>query len=89
MTDLFDVGDKMQILNFRFKCPQCGGKNLETHSQPEAFEDYEGAMCLTCNHIVSSQEVNNEISHVTKRKLTQFDVRGYQQSEDYRSLYEY
>jgi hypothetical protein len=73
----------MQILSFLFKCPQCGGRNLETHSHPDSFEDYEGAMCLTCNHIVSSQEVNNEISHVTKRRLTKFNVRGYQQPDAY------
>jgi hypothetical protein len=77
----------MQILNYSFKCPQCWGGKLETHNQPESFEDYEGAMCLICNHIVSSQEVNREISHVTKRKLTKLAIRGYQQPGENREFY--
>jgi hypothetical protein len=71
---------KMRILTLLFKCPRCGGKNFETYSQPETFEDYEGASCLTCNHIVSSHEVNNKNNHVTKRKLTKFNGKNCEQT---------
>lgn len=77
----------MKVLKLLFKCPQCGGKNFETHSQPEAFEDYEGAICRTCNHLVSSQEVSNEISQMTKRKLPKFDGKGYEQPSAYNEFY--
>ena len=77
----------MSVLKMLFKCPQCGGKNFETQSQPEAFEDYEGAICRTCNHCVSSKEVSNEISHMSKRKITKFDSKGYEQSNAFNEFY--
>ena len=52
-----------------FKCPSCGGEQFRQVRQVKTYDDFLGAVCIGCGHVITDDEIKNAARQIALEEI--------------------
>jgi uncharacterized Zn finger protein len=52
-----------------FKCPSCGGEQFRQVRQVKTYDDFVGAACSGCGHVITDEEIKDSARQIALEEI--------------------
>ena len=52
-----------------FRCPSCGGENFHSVREVKTYEDFLGAVCIGCGHVITDDEIKDRVRQIALEEI--------------------
>jgi Zn-finger nucleic acid-binding protein len=77
----------MQNLDLSFDCPHCRSQVLTVNNLLISFDDLTGAICPSCQYVISDDDVNNKLGYIIRQQLSQLIGQPHQNMDKYQESF--